>query len=136
MDTFWNSNKVIFISNNKNEKLNLDKIFGNELPVKVEVCSGHGDWIIDKSIKFNNQFNWISIEIRTERVFQIWSKMIFNQINNLLNLGGEGHLILNNYLNDNSIDELFINYPDPPVWKFSKQKLINFDFLKQVIFYL
>ena len=101
------------------------------LPIKIEVCSGNGDWIIDKAMQ-HPEYNWIAVEIRFERVYQIWYKMIFNNVKNLVILGGEAHSIFKNYIGDKTINEVYVNYPDPPVWEESKQRLIDQPFLQEV----
>lgn len=70
--------------------------------------------------------------MRYERVFQIWTKMIFKGINNLVILGGEAFNIITNCFKNNVFNQIFVNYPDPPVWEKSQWLLINSNFLKQV----
>ena len=57
--------------------------FPRDQPVKVEICSGHGDWIVERA-KNDPHSNWVGLEIRHERVYQIWSKMRFEQLDNLM----------------------------------------------------
>ena len=52
-------------------------------PIKMEICSGHGDWIVERA-KNDPHSNWVGLEIRHERVYQIWSKMRFEQLDNLM----------------------------------------------------
>jgi len=76
------------------------------VPVRVEVCSGHGDWIVEKA-DIDRRSNWVlgrapfcgcivhslwqlgdviqvGMEIRPDRVFQTWSKATFKSLDNLL----------------------------------------------------
>jgi len=120
-----NIDRVIFISKNSNiSKLHFPSIFQNNRPTKLEICSGLGDWVIQRSQEDQN-CNWIALEIRYERIYHIWSKMIFEEIKNLLILNGEAHTILTNSIPPHSLSEVYINFPDPPVWEESKQKLID-----------
>lgn len=73
----------LIILNQSTQKLAFETIFGNKNPVKLEIGSGHGDWIVGKAKKFPNE-NWVAIEVRYERCYQTWSKMIFNQVSNLV----------------------------------------------------
>ena len=98
----------------------------------MEICSGHGDWIVEKAEKDEGKINWVALEMRYERVFQIWTKMIFKGINNLVILGGEAFNIITNCFKNNVFNQIFVNYPDPPVWEKSQWLLINSNFLKQV----
>lgn len=83
-ESFLDSSKLFILNLSASKKLKLKKLFGkNGNPMKLEVCSGHGDWIVEKATKFP-QINWIALEIRFERCFQIWSKMKFANLENLL----------------------------------------------------
>jgi len=129
---FLQSSRVLFLPKPKQQRIDFQKVFKNGLPLKLEVCSGHGDWIVERAQQSNDSCNWAALEIRNERLFQIWSRMIFNDLNNLLILGGEAHAIFNESINDCSIQEIFVNYPDPPVWEGSKQRLLDEFFLADV----
>lgn len=48
---------------------------------------------------------------------------------------GEAHSIFLNNLKTSSIHEIYINFPDPPIWDKSKQRLIDQSFLTQVILF-
>jgi tRNA G46 methylase TrmB len=63
-------------------------------PLRLEVCSGTGDWIVERAEK-DPDSNWVRIlvisnnfqiglEMRNERVFQTWSKAMFNAIPNIV----------------------------------------------------
>jgi tRNA (guanine-N7-)-methyltransferase len=77
------SSTVLFLPQATPEHVKFDSLFFNKNPIKLEVCSGHGDWIVDKAKK-SPKSNWVAVEIRYERVFQIWYRMIFNNVQNLL----------------------------------------------------
>ena len=47
-------------------------------------------------------------------------------------LGGEGNHILGTWCTPNTFDDVFVNFPDPPVWSGSKQRLLNEAFLRNV----
>jgi hypothetical protein len=49
-------------------RLNFRKRFKNSNPIKMEVCSGHGEWVVERASQDTN-VNWIAIEMRFERVF-------------------------------------------------------------------
>jgi pentatricopeptide repeat protein len=100
-------------------------------PIKMEICSGHGDWIVERA-KNDPHSNWVGLEIRHERVYQIWSKMRFEQLDNLMIIGGEAHATFKSCIPDECLQEAYVNYPDPPVWEHSKQRLLNAQFLTQI----
>lgn len=113
--------------------INLKKIFANKLPIKLEICSGHGDWVVERANHDRGKVNWVALEIRFERVYTIFSKMIFRNLSNLVILAGEAKDILLNCIKPRIFDEIFINYPDPPVWEKSQWLLIHSQFLKEVL---
>tara|TARA_B100000003_G_scaffold101001_1_gene90486 strand:- start:12632 stop:14476 length:1845 start_codon:yes stop_codon:yes gene_type:complete len=101
--------------------------------VRVEVCSGHGDWITRRA-KQNPNVRWIGIEMRRNRVALTWMKS--------LRLGVEGnvHLVCGmahdalsaRVTPPASVSELYVNYPDPPEWVGSSQVLVDAAFLRDV----
>jgi len=106
--------------------------FGNTNPVCIEYCSGNGDWIIEKAKLYPNK-NWIAVEKRFDRVQKIWSKLKNGQIPNLLIISGEAYTFTHFYLPDCSIEEVYINFPDPwPKTKHVKHRLIQSHFLDEI----
>jgi tRNA G46 methylase TrmB len=124
---------ILINSSLSHERIDLKKYYSQQLPIYLEICSGHGDWIVEKAKNTKGKINWIALEIRYERVFQIWTKSKFNNLDNLLIICGEAGDVLQNYINRNSFKEVFINYPDPPVWEKSTWLLIKTSFLIEVI---
>jgi len=129
---FPKSERVLFLAKSATGRRDMKECFPRKnRPLRLEVCSGHGDWIIGKAIH-DQRSNWVALEMRYERVFQIWSKLFFNGLQNLLILAGEAHAIFRESIADDTIDEIFINFPDPPVWQGSKQRLIDQVFLHEL----
>ena len=118
------------------EKIDFEKCFAHKAPIYLEICSGHGDWIVDKAKNTKGQRNWVALEIRYERVFQIWTKLKFNNLDNLIIICGEAGDVLMNYIKKGEFEEIFINYPDPPVWEKSTWLLIQTSFLMEVLYYI
>jgi tRNA (guanine-N7-)-methyltransferase len=130
--TFLESSRVLFSSCNQlDQKIDLEQMFQNKKSKKLEICSGLGDWVVDKAYH-DRESDWVSLEMRHERVFQIWSRMTFSNLDNMLILCGEAHATLDKSIQDKAFDEVYINYPDPPFWEGSKQRLIDEQFLKHV----
>ncbi|KAL0484647.1 tRNA methyltransferase [Acrasis kona] len=130
---FLKSTRVAFVDGMSDEdKIVPDDIFSNkDRPKKLEICSGLGDWIVDKASK-DNKSDWMALEMRHERVFQIWSRMCFENLSNMSVICSEAHAALRERLPESCCDEVYINYPDPPFWEGSKQRLIDAPFLRQV----
>ncbi|KAF2077673.1 hypothetical protein CYY_000989 [Polysphondylium violaceum] len=98
--------------------------------LKMEICSGHGHWVTERAGQDLNA-DWISLEIRYDRIFQIWSKMILESIDNLYVVGGDAMKSLRKVVPSDILDEVYINYPNPPVWS-GADRLIDEKFLKEV----
>lgn len=139
INSVMSSNKVKFFSSKKTSNIEIiqfENIFNNNLPIKLEICSGHGDWIIERAYEDQGKYNWVALEIRFERVYTIFSKMVFKKLDNLMILGGEASDILSHCIQNNTFLEIFINYPDPPVWEQSQWLLINYKFLENVYLFI
>ena len=107
-------------------------LFKNAHPVCVEYCSGNGDWILEKA-QAHPEMNWIAVEKRFDRVQKIWSKMTRRSIDNLLIVCGEAFAFTHYYLPNASLEEVYINFPDP--WlkmRHVKHRLIQLPFLDEL----
>jgi len=99
--------------------------------VRIEVCSGHGDWITRKA-KQDSKIQWIGVEMRRNRVALTWMKA--------LRLGVDANLALVCGMASDAFDarrmpvntasEVYVNYPDPPEWVGSSQVLVSAEFIR------
>lgn len=100
--------------------------------IHVEICSGNGEWIADRAQK-NPDIFYIAVEKKFMRVRKIWSKMKNHDLNNLLIVSGMGEDFFEYYLKKHSIDEVFINFPDPwPKKRHAKHRIIKDSFLPPI----
>lgn len=107
-------------------------LFGNHNPVKVEYCSGNGDWVADCALK-DPQSNWIAVEKKFERVRKIWAKKKRGNLSNLITVAGEGYTVSKYYFRDNSVHEIFINFPDPwPKTRHAKNRIVQQSFIHEM----
>lgn len=101
-------------------------------PIHIEYCSGNGLWIAQKAQEHREIF-WIAVEKKFERVRKIWSKMHNLQISNLLIICGEALEFSSHYLPTDSIQAVYINFPDPwPKDKHAKHRLIQTRFAHEI----
>jgi len=108
------------------------EIFGNTHPVNIEYCSGNGAWIAAKAQE-NPDLNWVAVERKFERVRKIWSKIKNKNLSNLLVVCGEGHQFTSAFVKENSIDNIYINFPDPwPKRKHEKHRIIQKPFVAEL----
>lgn len=107
------------------------RIFGNRRPVHLEYCSGNGTWVIQKA-QNHPELNWIAVEKDFERVRKIVSKLHNCEIANLFVVCGEALTFTKHYLKDDSIDQLYVNFPDPwPKDKHAKHRLFQLPFAEE-----
>lgn len=113
-------------------EISSEAIFGNSAPLHVEYCSGNGAWIASKALEFPD-VNWIAIEKKFERAAKIWALVKREHLKNLLVICGDGLTVTENYIKDDSIAQVFVNFPDPwPKKRHWKHRIIAQPFLKQV----
>jgi len=108
-----------------------ERLFGNSNPVFVEYCSGNGSWIVEKA-KACRDKNWIAVERDFERARKIVSKTVNGKLANLFVVCGEALPFTRHYLRDQSIEGIFINFPDPwPKERHAKHRLFQSEFAKE-----
>lgn len=109
-----------------------EALFGNQKPVKVEYCSGNGTWVAEKA-RSDASCNWVAIEKKFVRVRKIWSKIKNLQLNQLLAICGEGFKVTKHYFPSDSVDEIYINFPDPwPKKRHIKHRIIQPEFVEEM----
>lgn len=107
-------------------------LFGNANPIVVEYCSGNGSWIVGKALE-QPGLNWLAVERRFDRVRKIWSKIQNHQLKNLVVLCGEAYTATRYYFPNDSIHDVYVNFPDPwPKNRHAKHRLIRPDFVQEL----
>lgn len=110
----------------------LNELLNNAKKIHVEICSGNGEWITDRALQ-NPEILYIAVEKKFMRVRKIWSKMKNMKLENLLIISGMGEDFFDYYLEKNSIEEVFINFPDPwPKARHAKHRIIKDAFLPPI----
>lgn len=111
----------------------LTEIFSNNNPINIEYCSGNGDWIIEKA-KACPEENFIAVEMLFERVRKIYAKRENQGIKNLLIVCGEAQPFTKYYLEEQGIENVYINFPDPwPKARHAKHRLVQDSFLQELL---
>ncbi len=71
--------------------------------------------------------------MKFERVRKIWSKIKNLGLNNLFVICGEGLTITSRYFSNESIDKVFVNFPDPwPKKRHAKHRIIQSPFTQEI----
>ncbi len=104
------------------------EVFNNEKPLWVEIGMGKGDFTL-KQAETNPEINLLGIE-KYPTVQEIpVKKAEAMKLNNLKFISGDANEILE-WFNEESIDKMFINFPDPwPKERHAKRRLLFHTFL-------
>ena len=109
-----------------------EALFESIKPIKIEYCSGNGAWVADRAELFPDA-NWIAIEKDFKRVRKIWSKIQNRSISNLIAVCGEGRKVSHHFFPHTSVDEVFVNFPDPwPKKRHVKHRIIQPPFIAEL----
>lgn len=74
-------NNVLMESMN-GDKFNFNSIFGNSRNIKLEICSGSGDWVVSQCQQQASS-NWVAMELRHDRIFQVCQLYINSRLINI-----------------------------------------------------
>ena len=102
----------------KDGTMDLAKLFddGTSKPVDVELGAGFGDWIVHKA-QSDTTRNYIAVELRADRVHQIFSRATLESsppLDNLCIVGCECGRFLRYNLKQGSVSTIYANHPEPP----------------------
>ena len=99
----------------KKGRLRWRRVFADgKLPLKLEVAAGTGDWVAAHAAAEAGEANWGALELRHDRVYNIFSRMLLGNHPNLCVMGGDAAAILRNHVKRASVRHIFINFPEPP----------------------
>ncbi len=107
-------------------------LFEKKGPLKVEYCAGNGAWILQKALQ-HPECLWVAVERRFDRVRKIWAKKKNFNLHNLIIVCGEAEDFTSHYLDEGSVNTVYVNFPDPwPKARHAKNRLIQPSFVSQV----
>lgn len=108
------------------------ELFGSHAPIFIEFCSGNGAWIAQKALD-HPYYHFIAVEMCFERARKIRSKIHNFNLNNLMIVCGEALTFARHYLKNDSIDAVFVNFPDPwPKNRHAKHRLFQKPFVDEL----
>lgn len=90
-------------------------LFGNTGAVKLEVGAGAGEWAVAQAAA-DLSSNYITMELRHDRVYETFTKALLREklLTNICTMGGNALEIIPNFFPHQSIDHVFVNFPEPP----------------------
>lgn len=99
------------------KKLNKQNRMKKSTKVELELGAGFGDWIVRKAIQ-SQSTKFVAVELRSDRVAQIFTKAAVlshvDPIDNLCIVGGDSCTLLSKHISNNSVDTIYVNFPEPP----------------------
>lgn len=115
------------------EKISIKEIFKNDNPTTVEIGFGMGKSLIEMA-KADPNRNFIGIEVHKPGVGAILAGINDANINNIRVIRHDAVEVLQNMLEDNSIDRLQLYFPDP--WhkaRHHKRRIVKQEFLDIIL---
>ncbi|WP_314010720.1 tRNA (guanosine(46)-N7)-methyltransferase TrmB [Pseudostreptobacillus hongkongensis] len=103
-----------------NSKGNWSKVFGNNNPIYLEIGSGSANFTNNMALR-EKDINFLGVELRFKRLIQAARKAEKLQLENLKFLKKRVDS-LKEFVGENELDGLYINFPDP--WEGEEHKRI------------
>ncbi|CAM3452883.1 tRNA (guanosine(46)-N7)-methyltransferase TrmB [Pseudostreptobacillus hongkongensis] len=103
-----------------NSKGNWSKVFGNNNPIYLEIGSGSANFTNNMALR-EKDINFLGVELRFKRLIQAARKAEKLQLENLKFLKKRVDS-LKEFIGENELDGLYINFPDP--WEGEEHKRI------------
>ena len=75
---------------------------------------GVGEWVAAQAAAQRGVARWVALELRHDRVYSIFSRMVCGNLQNLAVLGGDAAQILPQRLAPASVHRICVNFPEPP----------------------
>lgn len=107
-------------------------LFGNIHHVHIEYCSGNGEWILEKAAT-HPHLNWVAVDWNFRRIQKIYAKRKSRGLKNVFIVFGESFTFTREYVPSESVEALYINFPDPwPKRRHAKHRLIHSPFVQEL----
>ncbi|BFU18187.1 methyltransferase, putative [Entamoeba histolytica HM-1:IMSS-B] len=111
--------------------LHFEEVFKNKNPINIELCSGYGEWLITKAEEKKDE-NWVGVELYRDRVYNSWATKVFAGLDNVACVWGDAMNVLMLNIMADSIDNIYLNFPEPPKYENSPTNLFTIQFFFQV----
>jgi tRNA (guanine-N7-)-methyltransferase len=114
-------------------KLNLNALFGRTADKIVEIGCGDGEALLEMAIASPDK-DYIGIEVYRPGVSQLLSGIEKHQLQNVRIFCHDGTEVLENVIEDNSLDRVLLFFADPwPKVRHQKRRIIQSAFIQVVI---
>ena len=125
----WLSQEVLekYLIKSENNKLSLGDA-SKSIPLKIDVGCGNGHFLASIAKEEPDSF-FVGIDTKFERICKCISKLFKRSLFNAKLFSGKAEDFLP-LLDNNSVDEIYYNFPDPwPKRRHHKKRLFNSEFL-------
>jgi tRNA (guanine-N7-)-methyltransferase len=110
------------------EKVDWEDVFGNGHPIKIEIGTGKGRFIVELAEK-NPQINFIGIELRDQVLLRAVMKADDRKLTNIRFMPANAK-DLKEIFEEKSLDGIYLNFSDPwPKKRHLKRRLTHRDFI-------
>jgi Putative methyltransferase len=110
-----------------------DEVFPDStLPLDIELGAGFGSWIVQQANKNFGKRNYVAVELRADRCYQIFTRALldFNvPLDNVCVVGSDCCSLLRDSIKPFSVSSFFANHPEPPTQVIGN----NPNFLRQLV---
>ena len=97
--------------------MNTNAIFGNnDRPLDIEIGAGFGTWIVEQASR-NHDRNYIAMELRADRCYQIYTRSMLQYTEPLTNVcvvGCDCNVLLRERISHNTVSTFYAHHPEPP----------------------
>ena len=116
------------------KRINPQDWFADNKPVWLEIGFGVGDFLLKLS-ENNPDITFIGIELDQYRYYRMRDKISKNRLNNVWIINIDADLAISHLFAENSIDRIFINFPDPwPKNRHWKNRIFTMEFIENLTF--
>lgn len=106
--------------------------FENDFPLKLEIGFGTGNFIIEMAVREPNS-NFVGLDFYHRGIRKVITRINKLQLENIRIVYGDAREKIPQIFEDNQLNEIFINFPDPwPKKRHIKRRLIKPQFIKSL----
>ena len=112
------------------DRLDLDQVFHRSAPKVMDIGTGMGDTTVSLA-KCNPENDYLAVEVHRPGVGSLLRQIVMNNLTNIRISNHDVVEILQQQIPENSLDLVYIFFPDPwPKKRHHKRRLINDSFLQ------
>jgi tRNA (guanine-N7-)-methyltransferase len=119
----------IYGLNSTSGKISLEKTFGRNAPLVLEIGFGMGLTLFNSAKKYP-EHDFIGIEVHQPGIVALLAQLKTQALNNIRIINADAVMVLEQCIPDNSLEQVLIFFPDPwPKNRHHKRRLIQPEFI-------